>query len=179
MCTTQTNAKPPQKAMLGMPWKSRGESAVVRNCCGNPSWGDWRPDAYSKPSQPRGPTLFSVLSLSELWGGPAGSGAWGPIRQGPATPGSSKTSFWYPLPSCLSSSSVQPWVPRVLRLLGCERPVTPGLRGILLTFGFIWRLIFLAWRIQVFPSVMFALGIQPPNSLVHLCPLLGIVLPCR
>lgn len=44
--------------------------------------------------------------------------------------------FGTPSPAA-SARSVQPWVPRVLRLLGCERPVTPGLRGILLTFGFI------------------------------------------
>ena len=79
-----------------------------------------------------GPLVFEHImhTVVELWSSLPGSGVWGPIPHGPGSPGPRRASFWHIIPSSLSSSSVWPWVPSLLRLLWFESsPGSPGLSG--------------------------------------------------
>lgn len=74
-----------------------------------------------------GPLFFehTMHTVVELWNSLPGSRGWGPIPHGPGTPGPGRAASWYIV---LSSSSVWPWVPSLLRLLWYES--SPGSLGV-------------------------------------------------
>ena len=180
ICTTPDESQACTEHDAGHAVVVRWEIRGVRGCGGYPPRGDWRRGASSECSLPRGSTFFGHTRLGWAVGWP--TWIWSVASHAPWTRVSRSKEDCFlvhppQLPQLQPSLALGRKATQAPGLWGC--PGTPGLSGMPFTFGFFWKLMFLAWWIEFISSVVFVFGVQPPDSLTHKCLPLGTVLPCR